>query len=182
MRVLLSILVLFALCISNSHAQRYQLASSEVSFFSEAPLENIEAVNTKARSVFDASKGEVAFMIPISGFQFEKALMQEHFNENYLESDKYPNATFEGQFQDFDPDNSAEQEVTAEGKLTIHGVTHTVEIPGTIQKGADGWDMEATFPITITDYKIKIPKVVFYNIAEVVDVTVHFIYQTDAQP
>jgi len=163
-------------------AQRYQLEESEISFYSDAPLEDIQAETTEAQSLFDAGSGEVAFRVPIQSFQFEKALMQEHFNENYLESDKYPNATFEGTLKGFDPNHAGEQSVTASGKMTIHGVTHSIEVPGTIQPQGEGWEMQATFPITVADYKIKIPKVVFYNIAEVVDVTVHFTYRPYAQP
>ncbi|MGD1890642.1 MAG: YceI family protein [Cyclobacteriaceae bacterium] len=163
-------------------AQRYQMAKSEISFYSDAPLEDIQAETTEVQSLFNASSGEVAFRVPIQSFQFEKALMQEHFNENYLESDKYPNATFEGQLKGFDLTQVGEQLVTASGKMTIHGVTQSVEVPGTIGSQGEGWEMQATFPIRVADYKIKIPKVVFYNIAEVVDVTVHFTYRPHAQP
>lgn len=162
--------------------QRYQLASSEVSFYSEAPLEDIEAVNTQARSVFDASAGEIAFIIPIREFEFEKSLMQEHFNENYLESDQYPNATFEGTLTGFQKELNSQQSVTAKGQLTIHGVTHSVEIPGTIHQLNDHWMMDAKFPVKLEDYNIKIPKVVFLNIAEEVDVTVHFNYTANEKP
>jgi len=164
------------------YAQRYQLASSEISFYSDAPLEDIKAETTEVQSIFDASSGEIAFRVTIQSFQFEKSLMQEHFNENYLESDKYPHATFEGTLQDFNAEKASSQSVTAAGKMTIHGVTQPVEVEGTIQPEREGWEIQATFPITVADYKIKIPKVVFYNIAEVVDVTVHFTYRPYAQP
>mgnify|MGYP002396541619 CR=1 FL=1 len=85
-------------------AQKYRLSSSEVSFFSEAPMENIEAFSEETKSIFDEANGEIAFILPIKSFSFEKSLMQEHFNENYLESDKYPNARFEGRLVDYDPD------------------------------------------------------------------------------
>ena len=177
------LVLLLGLLISVSGlAQRYQLASSQVSFSSSAPLEDIEAKSTEAKSIFNAETGEVAFVIPIKSFEFDKALMQEHFNENYLESEQYPNATFEGELEGFDADQSGAQTVTAQGQMTIHGVTQSLEVEGTIQPQAGGWEMEAIFPIKMADYKIKIPKVVFYNIAEVVDVTVHFTYQADAQP
>lgn len=164
------------------YSQRYQLETSEISFYSDAPLEDIEAETTEAQSIFDASNGEIAFRVPIQSFQFKKSLMQEHFNENYLESDKYPHATFEGKLQGFSAEKTGSQSVTAAGKMTIHGVTQPIEVEGTIQPEGEGWEMKATFPITVADYKIKIPKVVFYNIAEVVDVTVHFTYRPYAQP
>ncbi len=164
-----------------AQAQRYRLTSGEVSFFSSAPLEDIAANNTQAQSIFDAASGEIAFIIPIKKFTFEKSLMQEHFNENYLESDQYPNAKFEGVLAGFQPEVSGPQQVTARGKLTIHGVTHTVEVPGTVHLKGDRIAMNAKFPVKLEDYKIKIPQVVFYNIAEVVDVTVNFVYETERQ-
>ena len=174
--------MIFFLSSLTGYPQRYQLASSQVSFYSSAPLEDIEAKTTEAKSIFDASTGEIAFIIPIKSFTFEKALMQEHFNENYLESDKYPNATFTGTLQGFDANQSGAQTITAQGQMTIHGITQSLEVEGTIQPKNEGWEMQATFPVEVADYRIKIPKVVFYNIAEVVDVTVHFTYQADAQP
>ncbi len=179
MKTALFILIFFLSSLTG-YPQRYQLASSQVSFYSSAPLEDIEAKTTEAKSIFDVSTGEIAFIIPIKSFTFEKALMQEHFNENYLESDKYPNATFTGTLQGFDANQSGAQIITAQGQMTIHGITQSLEVEGTIQPKNEGWEMHATFPVKVADYKIKIPKVVFYNIAEVVDVTVHFTYQADA--
>jgi polyisoprenoid-binding protein YceI len=165
---------------SIAQAQKYRLSSSEVSFFSDAPMEDIEAYNKDAKSIFDAESGEIAFVVPIKSFEFEKSLMQEHFNENYLESDKYPDAKFEGKLQGYEA-GKAEQEVTARGKLTIHGVTHDVEVPGSVKENGSGLEMQAVFPIKVADYDIDIPKIVFYNIAEEVEVSVHFQYQPYAQ-
>jgi len=163
--------------IVETQAQKYHLSSSKVSFFSEAPLENIEAVNTQARSIFDDSSGEIAFIVPIKGFQFEKSLMQEHFNENYLESDQYPTAKFEGSLHNYNPEKTGDQEVRAKGTLTIHGVSQEVEVVGMIRKKEDNLYMQATFPVKVAEYAIEIPKVVFYNIAEEVEVRVQFQYQ-----
>ena len=160
-------------------AQRYRLASSQVSFFSEAPMENIAARTEKAQSLFDPTSAEIAFVIPIRSFQFKKSLMQKHFNENYLESEQYPNASFEGKLSNFSAASTEAQTVTARGKFTIHGVTHDVDIPGEVLMRGDSLLMQAAFPIKLEDYDIKIPKVVFYNIAEVVDVNVQFSYLPD---
>lgn len=179
---LLHILILpLLLAYTQAEAQRYRLSSSEISFYSSAPVEDIEAHNKQAQSIFDASNGEIAFVVPIKGFQFEKSLMQEHFNENYMESDKYPHAKFEGQLKGFQADVASTQQVTAEGKLTIHGVTHQVKIPGEVTMGGQRIQMYAKFPIKLEDFNIEIPKVVFYNIAEVVDVTVNFTYESYQQ-
>jgi polyisoprenoid-binding protein YceI len=144
-----------------------------VRFFSEAPLENIEAINQEGLSIFETSSNEIAFTIPIKGFQFEKKLMQKHFNENYLESEKYPNATFKGEIRGFSK-TTGKQELTAVGEMTIHGVTREIFVDGVGYIDGDKIILEASFPIELADYKIKIPKVVLYNIAEVVDVTIKF--------
>ncbi len=157
-------------------AQKYKLTSSEVSFFSEAPLENIEAHNKQTTSLFDVATGEIAFVVPIKGFQFKKSLMQEHFNENYMESDKYPNGTFKGKVSGYDPEKSGKQTAVAEGDLTIHGVTRKVRIEGTLQLQPGKATLNATFPVKLADHDIDIPQVVFYNIAEVVEVTVQLEY------
>ncbi len=157
-------------------AQKYLSEESFVHFFSDAPLEDIEADNTAGRSVFDAETGRFAFTIPIDQFQFEKSLMQEHFNENYLESEKYPEATFSATIQNWDG-ATGKQQVAVDGELTIHGVTRDVTVEGEISFTSDGVDIEAVFPVQLKDYKIKIPKAVFYNIAEEVEVTVKFSYK-----
>jgi hypothetical protein len=158
-------------------AQSYQSTESEVTFFSSAPMEDIKATNEKATSLFNAATGDIAFVVPIQGFQFRKSLMQQHFNENYLESDKYPNATFEGKIAGYDPGNGSVQEAVAEGILTIHGVPRKVKINGQISRTPGGLKVETKFPLQVADYDIEIPRVVFYNIAEVVEVTAVFIYK-----
>lgn len=157
-------------------AQKYKVDSSEVSFFSEAPLENISAINKKSTSLYNRESGEIAFSIPIKSFVFEKALMQEHFNEKYLESDKYPRATFSGILLDLKQNVTGEQEVKAKGKLTIHGVTRELEIKGIAVDQGTRLQLKSKFKIKLEDYKITIPQLVIKNIAEEVEVSVNFIY------
>ena len=159
----------------DSFGQKYMAENGYVRFFSEAPLENIEAVNNDGLSVFETSTGRIAFTIPIKDFEFAKQLMQQHFNENYLESDKYPTSTFSGEIQGYS-DTAEKQELTARGELTIHGVTKEVTIEGEGKKTGEKILLEASFPVQLEDYNIKIPKVVMFNIAEVVDVTIKFEY------
>ena len=101
--------------------------------------------------------------------------MQEHFNENYLETEKSPKTTFKGTFKPKELSAGA-QEVTAEGEYYIHGVTKKVTVPGTITKTPEGLSIQAKYPVKLEDYKIKIPKAVFYIIAEEVEVSVFFNY------
>lgn len=162
---------------NGSLAQSYQSTQSEITFFSSAPMEDIKATNKKAGSLFDASTGAIAFVVPIQGFEFTKSLMQQHFNENYLESDRYPNATFEGRVIGYDPGRSGVQEAVAEGTMTIHGVPQKVKIKGQISKSSTGLKIDTKFYIRVADYEIDIPRIVFYNIAEEVEVTAVFIYK-----
>ncbi|MBL4754635.1 MAG: YceI family protein, partial [Flavobacteriales bacterium] len=81
-------------------AQVYISSSSEISFYSETPIEDIEATNTRSSSLLNTKDKKLVFQIPIKAFKFEKNLMEEHFNENYLESDKYPKASFNGYIMD----------------------------------------------------------------------------------
>lgn len=169
-------IVLIILCV-DSYAQKYTSTRSYVRFYSEAPLENIEAINEKAQSALDLNTNEVVFSVPIRGFQFEKSLMQEHFNENYMESEKYPKATYRARVEGFDPEKPGLQEVYAKGTMTIHGVQKNMQASGTMSIVNETIVLRCQFPISVADYNIKIPKVVFYNIAEVVDVTIEFTYE-----
>lgn len=170
------ILALAVLAFS-ARAQKYALSEGIITFFSEAALENIKAENRSTASVFDATTGEIAFVVPNNQFQFEKKLMQQHFNEKYMESEKYPRSTFSGSLEGFDASKPGEQQVKAVGKMFIHGVTQPVEIPGVIAVSPQGITMKSTFMIRLADYKIKIPQLLWQNIAEQVEVTVNLAYK-----
>lgn len=114
----------------------------------------------------------VAFVITIRDFEFEKKLMQEHFNEKYLESEKYPKATFQGVVKNFYPATSGVQTVTAIGKLTIHGVTREVTISGTLENQNNTLQLHSKFVVVLQDYRVEIPQLLWQNIAEQVEVTV----------
>lgn len=157
-------------------AQKLVAEKSVITFFSDALIEDITATNSKTVSIFNKQTGEIAFSVPIREFQFEKKLMQEHFNEKYLESDKYPKATFSGKLLNFNETQTGVQNVKASGKLTIHGVTKDVEISGTAQLD-DKLVLKSKFNVRLADYKVKIPQVVFQNIAEVVEVSVDITYK-----
>src|SRR5882757_9087161 len=123
------IIVFFLLALSlDTFSQNiFMLKEGEVSFFSKAPVEDIDAHNTSAHSVLNTTTREVAFLVPIRKFVFQKALMQEHFNEKYMESDKYPMASFKGKInEDVDFSKDGETKVTATGQLSIHGVEKEV--------------------------------------------------------
>jgi len=162
----------FALFTTLSFGQdKFLTKQGKVSFFSKAPIEDIEADNDQVLSIINTSNGEIAISMSIKSFIFERSLMQEHFNENYLESDKYPKSIFKGQIQDFDNSQKTDQEVVIKGDLTIHGVTKKVEIQGKLSNMGDAISLKGSFKVQLVDYKIKIPKIVIKNIAETIKVT-----------
>lgn len=156
-------------------AQQFITRSARVSFFSETPFENIEAINNEAAAVLDAGTGALQLIVPIKSFKFEKALMQEHFNENYLESDQYPKAEFKGRIQNMGSVNlhkDGRYPVVAVGKLTIHGVTRDVKTPGIVIVKGGLPNAESTFVVRCADYNVKIPSVVSQKIAEEIKVSI----------
>lgn len=164
-------LVLLMMFSSSVFAQKYMSKDGYVHFFSEAPMENIEAENRQVAGVVDATTGEFAFKVLIEAFQFEKSLMQEHFNENYMESDQYPFSTFTGSIKGFEKlDLSARQEVEVSGQMSMHGVAKKIKVLATVWMEEEQLSLESSFIIKLEDYNIDIPKIVMYNIAEEIDV------------
>ena len=168
---LISTIVLFSLNYLN--AQVYVADSCSVSFFSSAPLEDIEAVSTMPKgstySAFNTSTGKLAFKIPIKSFRFANGLMEEHFNENYMESDKYPYASFKGILS---TDNEYES-AKAEGVFNIHGVEQQRGFVGAWIKSGEKRILKGEFIVQTKDHKIKIPKLLIKNIAEEIKVNVY---------
>ena len=170
----LAITIVF--CISSVNAQdKYFTKSGKVIFSSKTSLENIEANNKSAVCVLDTKTGNLQFAVLMKGFEFEKALMQEHFNENYVESHKFPKAEFKGLIVNsseinFSKDGSYAAKV--KGKLTIHGETKDVETTGTVVVKAGKIAADAGFNIDLADYKIEIPKLVKDNISKTVNISV----------
>ena len=165
---------------ANVNAQKYFTREAKVSFFSDTPLEKIEALNNAATSVIDAESGRLEFAILIKAFQFEKALMQEHFNENYMESSQYPKSTFKGQLVDasaVDFGKDGTYPVKVAGTLTIHGVAKEIEADGQIDIKNGVPSATSSFEVAVADYGIKIPAVVRDNIAKTVRIDMSADYQ-----
>lgn len=171
--------IFFFACLLSTQvaAQKFSVAQSEVSFFSDAAVEDIEAKNKKVSGLFNVETGEIVFSIPIAEFQFDKSLMKEHFNEKYMESDKFPKATFQGKVEGFSKSVSGKQDVRAMGKLTIHGETNNINVPGSIEKVGDNYVVKSKFIVKLVDYKIEIPTLLWQNIAEQVEVTTEFTFK-----
>jgi len=159
-------------------AQKYTTKTGIASFYSHAPLEDIEAKNVKCGTQFITSSNDIRVVIPIKGFIFDKSLMQAHFNENYLESDKFPFALFNGRITDSTQYNIAtpgEYSVTAQGSLLIHGVKMEREIPCKFTVAAEGKsiNVDCEFMVVLKDHDIKIPSAVGKNLAEEIKVSYH---------
>lgn len=157
------------------YGQKIFTREGKISFYSEAQKESIQAHNSKATSIIDVNSGRMEFAVLIKAFQFEKALMQEHFNENYMESSKFPKATFKGSIVnmdaiDFTKDGSYKAEI--KGDITIHGVTKPIESRGVFVVSGKSVKGESTFEVTIADFEIEIPALVRENIAKVIRVDV----------
>jgi hypothetical protein len=175
------IIVIASLFITNDVlAQKYFTRDGNISFYSDAPMEKIEAHNKKATSVIDVETGQMEFAVLIKSFHFEKALMQEHFNENYMESSKYPKAKFRGEVLNMESVNlteNGEYPVNVTGALTIHGETNDIETTGTFTVKDGVISAFSTFEVFVADYKIDIPKIVRDNIARVVKIDVDIQYE-----
>jgi polyisoprenoid-binding protein YceI len=157
------------------YSQKYMTRNGHIRFFSSAPLEDIEAHNKQVNAALDTESGDFVFRVLIRSFEFEKALMQEHFNENYLESHKFPNASFQGKvtnLSEIDFTKDGAYEATVEGKLTIHGVTNDIVEKGTFTVKDGVIEGFSKFDVKVADYDIKIPSAVTDNIAESIEVTV----------
>jgi hypothetical protein len=166
------LLLVFGLTISG-FAQRYELKDAKTSFFSKTSIEDIEAKTKDTKGIIDAKANTFYFKVPIKTFEFKSGLMRDHFNENYMESEKFPYATFKGKIEGpYDMTKDGFYMVKAVGELTIHGEIQNVSIPSKITVTGGVPSLESTFKVKLVDYKITIPTVVFNKIAEEIEVSI----------
>lgn len=161
---------------SSTFSQRYMAEKGLISFFSDAPVEDITATNRNVTSIFTASTGAIAFSVPISDFEFEKKLMKEHFNDKYMESDRFPRSTFAGTITGYSMGTAGVQRVRAQGKLTIHGIVKEIDVPGSFEVREGTVVMKTKFNVLIADYGIKIPQILWQNVSDEIQVTVDLTY------
>jgi polyisoprenoid-binding protein YceI len=156
------------------NAQIYKGTKTSVSFFSSTPLEDISAKDTVATMLLNSKTGDVIANISIKGFVFPNALMQEHFNENYMESDKYPMGSFKGKINEtIDYTKDGTHTVTMTGTLTVHGVAKPRTFTATLVVKGNSVTVDSKFNIALADHNIAVPEAVGAKIAEKIDVTVH---------
>ena len=150
-------------------AQKYFTKTGHISFYSDTPLEKIEGHNKSSNCVLDVATGKLEVATLVKGFQFEKALMQEHFNENYMESDKFPKAVFKGQIDNYsklDITKNGKVTVKVSGDLTMHGVTKKVTTDAMVSINNGKIIADASFNVLLADFNIKIPALVKDQIAK----------------
>lgn len=155
------------------YSQQCMTRTAFVGFYSKTSFEDILAENNQVYSVIDLGSKKIAFAGLLKGFIFKKELMQEHFNENYVESDKYPKVTFTGIFTgDVSPGNNGVYKILVKGNLTLHNVTRAISVPATLEVKDGRLLGNAEFKVKPEDFNISIPSVVRDKIATEMDVHV----------
>jgi hypothetical protein len=177
---IIAIAMLMLTAFKSQAQEKWITRNGKINFFSKTAVENIDANNNEVFSMIDQQKNQLAFQVLNTGFKFEKALMQEHFNENYMESSKFPKAAFQGTFTDaskVDFNKDGTYQVTVAGNLTMHGVTKNITIPATIHIVNKKISGESKFDVKLADYNITIPSVVAKQISEDVTISVNCMYE-----
>ena len=160
------------LMINVTYAQdKFLTKEGFVSFFSHSIVEDIEADNNQVLSIIDMSTGKIAIQLLMRSFMFEKALMQEHFNENYVESYKYPKATFSGEIMNLSQLDETNTQTEIVGTLTVHGEKKEISTKVDVQKIDGDVILKGDFKVDVADFNIKIPSIVANNIAKTIKVT-----------
>jgi len=169
------ILVLLTAGTFSLSAQKYMTKNGYIGFFSHTAMEDIKGDNNQVAGILDVGTGEMVFQVLIKSFHFDRALLEEHFNENYMDSEKYPKSSFKGKITNLskvDFKKEGTYEVDVEGDLTIRDVTKKVTVKGTLDVIAGGLNANTKFKIVPEDFNISIPGVVREKIAKDLEVTV----------
>jgi hypothetical protein len=168
------LLLITWICSITVQAQVFTSAKGKVTFYSTARVENIEATNDKVGVVINTTTNELMVKVSIASFVFKNGLMQEHFNETYMESDTYPTAQFKGNINEkVTYAIVGEYPVTVTGTLIIHGVSVVRTIAGTLKVTSTGLVLISDFMVSVSDHKIKIPNDKISNIAQDIKVSVY---------
>jgi hypothetical protein len=163
----------------NLSAQKFSTKNGFTGFYSHTPVEDVKGDNNQVASIFDASTGDIVFQILNKSFHFDRTLMEEHFNENYMESEKYPKSTFKGKITNISEvyfSKPGLYNVKVDGEMSMHGVSNVFSTTGTLEVFADGIVAKSKFTIKPEDYGIIIPGLVREKIAKEMEVTVNIKY------
>lgn len=158
MKYAFTIFALLILHAAFGQTEKYFTRNASITFTSEAPMEKIVSYNKSSNCILSTQTNDIAFKVVIKSFEFEKQAMQDHFNNDYLQSDKFPNATFDGKINTvLDYKKNGKYDVVVDGKLTIHGVSNPVKQSGTIEISNGKIIVKSKFSIKLSDYGIKVP-------------------------
>lgn len=161
-------------------AQKYSTKTGKITFEASVPMfEDVYADNSNSTVILNADTGDMASLAMVKDFKFKTSLMQEHFNENYAESAKYPKTSFKGKIANFNKADLSEKAktYTIAGTLNFHGVDKAVQSSAAIYLKDDKIIIQGKFVVKPADYKVKIPKMVMTKIAENVTVNYNFTLQ-----
>lgn len=181
-KVILSVFALFLLV--NTQAQKVFTKTGMIAFSASSPIERIEATTKKSVGVIDLASGRIEVQVLVKSLHFEKALMEEHFNENYMESGKFPDAKFVGNITDWASVNLKKDGIypfKVKGDLTMHGVTKNIETNGTLTvKGGTVTSAKSDITVKVADFNIQIPGVVKDKIAKEAKINIDLALQVMA--
>lgn len=180
-KILLTLGVLIT-TVGTSFSQLYNCNNGNISFFQETPVENIDARSTRLLSIINVDNNMIAYKVNMTSFVFEKSLMQDHFNENYVESGKYPTTTYRGIINEkIDWTKDGTYNITSTGDMTMHGVTKRITEKGVLVIKNGEISISNFFTIKFTDYNVEIPSLLIKQLSDVVEVTVncHYIKKTN---
>ena len=164
-------ILFFLIAVAVSSQTIYSVEKGDVTFYSYAPLEDIKAESKQVNGLINTLTGEIAFIIPMRSFHFPKSLMEEHFNEKYIESEKFPQASYKGKINEkIDFSATGVFQLTTSGILSLHGKEKEINEKGTIEISKEKITLTTEFNVAISDFNIKIPQLLFNNVADTVQV------------
>jgi hypothetical protein len=172
-------LIIFLISTQLSFTQKVITKKGNITFEASVPaFEEVKATNNNVSCVLNTQTGEIASLALIKGFRFKIALMEEHFNENYIESTKYPKAIFKGQIENFDIIKLTDknQNYTIKGTLELHGKIKNITSSAKIKKTEKGIEIENNFEVNSDDFDIKIPNMVSKKVSKNVEVNCSFTF------
>ena len=179
----MKLIKLFSICVlfigTIGHTQDRKITKTgHITFEASVPsFEEVKATNEAVSCVLNTKTGEIASLALVKGFRFKIALMEEHFNENYIESDKYPKATFKGKLSDFDASalDTSPKKFKLNGTLELHGKSKEINIVAIISKKGNGIEISTDFDVNPDDFNIQIPKIVRQKVAKTVNIKTMFL-------
>lgn len=178
MKQLVLIFFIVTNLVMNAQIFKAKEGGTSITFFSKAPLENIEATNKSALIVLNSVTNDIQIRLSVQNFKFKNALMEEHFNENYMETEKFPNASFLCKINEkVDYLKDGETKVTVTGKMEIHGITKDETYEGSIKKNGNELMLYCNLRVKLVDYNIKVPALYVKNISEIIDIDVKTILE-----